>query len=182
MNAAPNNSFNRTRITSPFVENLSVSAACARRLIRALGCYYFWRVMMLSDDEIERRRPVWLAVSELWLDTELDENDLERIAAVMSLSGYSLDELRGIYLHEVAPVVYLNTLSMTGAWAGFDEGWLYNKIMREVRRAGPMRRFLHTLKKPLMTYATESLWRVLGEKVASTRRTQPNNGMQRTRE
>jgi hypothetical protein len=136
---------------------------------------------MLSDEEIERRRLIWLALSELWLDTELDENDLERIAAVMSRSRYSVDELRGIYLYEVAPVVYLNTLSITGEWAGFDEGWLYNKIAREVSRANLMRRFLHTLKKPLMTYATASLWRALAEKVASMRRTQPNNGMQRTR-
>ncbi|MGH9901020.1 MAG: DUF7079 family protein, partial [Pyrinomonadaceae bacterium] len=78
---------------------------------------------MLSGEEIERRRPVWLAVSDLWLDTELDEADLRRIAGVLADSGYAVEELTRIYLYEVAPVVYLNMFSVAGAWAGFDPQW-----------------------------------------------------------
>jgi len=33
--------------------------------------------MYLPDEtEIERRKPVWTALSDLWLDTELNESDL----------------------------------------------------------------------------------------------------------
>ena len=34
----------------------------------------------MIDEEIERRKPVWAALSDLWLDTELTEDDLQRIA------------------------------------------------------------------------------------------------------
>jgi len=36
-------------------------------------------------------------------------------------SGYSIDELRHIYLYEVAPAVFGNLLTAAGEWAGFDE-------------------------------------------------------------
>jgi hypothetical protein len=42
---------------------------------------------LIDDAEIERRKPVWAALSELWLDTELAEDDLRRIAGVMEASG-----------------------------------------------------------------------------------------------
>lgn len=49
---------------------------------------------MFDAAEIERRKPVWAALSKLWLDTELEEHDLQRIAGVMKRSGYSINELR----------------------------------------------------------------------------------------
>ena len=124
---------------------------------------------MLSNEEIKMREPIWLALSELWLDTELTEGDLNHIASVMAESKYSLGELRDIYLYEVAPVVYLNQMSVAGAWAGFDQRWLFGKIEEEVRRSGPARRFCHRIKKPLMTYATEEHWQALVEKVSKQR-------------
>jgi len=53
--------------------------------------------MIHDEAEIERRKPVWLVLSELWLDTELTEDDLQRIAGVMQSSGYSVPQLREIY-------------------------------------------------------------------------------------
>ena len=50
------------------------------------------------------------ALLDLWLDTELTDDDLQRIAGVMKSSGYSVDELRDISLFEVAPVVFPNLL------------------------------------------------------------------------
>ena len=129
----------------------------------------------MTNEEIELREPIWLALSELWLDTELTERDLDSIASVMAESKYSLRELRGIYLYEVAPVVYSNLLNVAGEWAGFNEEWLYGKIKEEMRRSSPARRFFHRLKKPLMTYATERHWRALAGKVCHRRRTQPDN-------
>ena len=43
------------------------------------------------------REDVWLALSELWLDTELDLPALRQIATRLSASGLSLDELQQIY-------------------------------------------------------------------------------------
>jgi hypothetical protein len=40
--------------------------------------------MIHNDPEIERRRPIWATLSELWLDTELTDGDLQRIAGIWS--------------------------------------------------------------------------------------------------
>jgi hypothetical protein len=74
---------------------------------------------------IAQRQPLWVALSELFLDTELTPADRERIAQVMTDSGLSLRELRTVYAREVAPVVSANLCTVAGVWRGFDEAWLY---------------------------------------------------------
>ena len=88
----------------------------------------------LSKDELARRKPVWLALSELWLDTELTEVDINHIATKMVESGYSLAELRVICDSEIAPVVYSNLRSPAGVWDGFDEHWLFEQIIAEMNK------------------------------------------------
>ncbi|MEM1001012.1 MAG: hypothetical protein AAGH46_00010 [Bacteroidota bacterium] len=82
----------------------------------------------MNSDEIERRKPVWLAISEFYLDTELETNDALRIRETFRNSGYSLSELKNIDFYEVKPIVGMNLWSNTGEWAGFDEHWLWNQI------------------------------------------------------
>ena len=115
---------------------------------------------MINEAEIERRQPVWAALSDLWLDTELTENDLQRIAGVMKKSGYSIDKLRDIYLFEVAPVVFLNLLTVAGEWAGFDEEWLFARAAKRAKKRNLILRAMVRLGigKWLMTYATEGHW------------------------
>lgn len=97
---------------------------------------------MLSNKEINIRKPVWSALSELWLDTELQESDLNRVAEIMFESGYSFEELREIYEKEVAPVVYMNLLSPAGEWAGFDNEWLHEKIISFLNSRSRLGEFL----------------------------------------
>lgn len=113
---------------------------------------------MLTQEEINRRKPVWVALSELWLDTELEPSDLERIAKCMKQSGFSVKELRHIYLDEVAPVLYPNLLSPAGEWMGFDEEWLCEAVVQSLGRAGMAQRLGRCLMRPAMTYATERHW------------------------
>lgn len=91
---------------------------------------------MMDSAEIERRKPEWTALSDLWLDTEITDDWLAHIARVMHESGYSMTELRHIYLYEVAPVVYVNTHVVTGEWVGFDEAWLHRRIVDSICRRG----------------------------------------------
>jgi hypothetical protein len=70
------------------------------------------------------REEVWLALSELWLDNQLDEPDHRRIAAVLQASELPLAELQAIYLVEVAPLLWLNHWGTAGVWSGFDPAWL----------------------------------------------------------
>jgi hypothetical protein len=116
---------------------------------------------MLNPSDIARRKPVWVALSDLWLDTELQEHDLRYMAQVMWKSGYSLAELRAIYLYEVAPVVYINLLSPTGEWARFDPEWLCAEAEKWARRHSRGRWFTLRLKRRVMVYATEHHWKRL---------------------
>lgn len=117
----------------------------------------------LPQSELERRKPLWTAFSEFWLDTELTEEDLTRIAQVAADSRYSVDELRDIYLYEVAPVVGANLLSVAGEWAGFDEEWLHKEARRRAEHRSLWLRFWISvgIGRVLMTHATERHWRTI---------------------
>jgi hypothetical protein len=90
--------------------------------------------MRAASFELERRRPVWEALSELYLDVELQSEDHQRIARVLSASGYSEFELEQILRREVGPLLFVNLLSVAGEWTGFDLGWLEASILRSERR------------------------------------------------
>ena len=57
--------------------------------------------MHAASLELERRRPVWAALSDLFLDTELEAADHQRIAHVLAASGYPESELERILCREV---------------------------------------------------------------------------------
>ena len=92
---------------------------------------------MWTDAVLERRRPVWLALSEFYLDTELDDADLLRIREVFVQSGYTPGEVRDIERKEVRPVVGVNALDVAGAWEGFDAQWLEQRILIVHAKGGP---------------------------------------------
>ena len=114
---------------------------------------------MLSEAEIAARRPVWVALSELWLDTELQDRDLSHIARVLHDSGYGREALEAILFDEVAPVVYRNLYSVAGEWAGFDEDWLCGEILGALRRRGWLGRWLLRCRRRMMTWPVREDWR-----------------------
>src|SRR5262249_52863850 len=83
------------------------------------------RILMLRSpqEELVRRRPVWEALSEFFLDTELNESQLRHIATVLRASGYAESELEEILICEIAPVLYSNLClwhTIAGVWDAFD--------------------------------------------------------------
>ncbi len=114
--------------------------------------------MILNPDDLARRKPVWIALSDLWLDTEIQGTDLHRIAEVLRASGYTTDELHGIYLYEVAPMVYHNLRNVAGEWTGFDPNVVCAEAEQYARKRTRLREFLMRLTKRPMTYATETHW------------------------
>ncbi|MDX5371857.1 MAG: hypothetical protein LPK18_05410 [Pseudomonadaceae bacterium] len=106
------------------------------------------------------REEVWLALSGLWLDNQPDEHDHRHIARVLLASGLAAEELRLIYLEEVAPLLWLNHWSVAGVWDAFDPLWLCQGCRRnQARRASRWYRgYCRLLRKP-MTYAAEPEWR-----------------------
>lgn len=88
--------------------------------------------MRFTKSELNLRRPVWLALSELYLDTH---PAWHRVAAQCARSPFDLTELRRILFDEVHPVVGSNLRSVAGVWDGFDEDRLVAAIM--ARQRGP---------------------------------------------
>jgi hypothetical protein len=94
---------------------------------------------------LESCRPVWLALSELFLDTELQEDALRRIARTLAASGHGLSELERVLWAEVAPVVGWNLLGVAGVWDGFDPVWLEDGILRRLRHNARQGRLFRSL-------------------------------------
>ena len=78
------------------------------------------------------RVAAWQALSELFLDTELDDADISAIARRLDATGFSVPELERIYEQEVAPVCWRNLRALPGgAWSGFEKKWLVEAIQRQ---------------------------------------------------
>jgi hypothetical protein len=95
----------------------------------------------LSAEEIERRRPVWQAMSDLFLDTEV-RWDVPFVARACAECGYDDATLERIFWAEVFPEAIGNLRSVIGEWCllELDEAAL-------IRRAGTSQksRFLRRL-------------------------------------
>ena len=78
--------------------------------------------------DLDERRPVWLALSDMFLDTDtaLFRDGNTRLLAA---SPYSVDELDAILREEVYPVCSFNLWQVAGEWAGFDPAWLEERIL-----------------------------------------------------
>jgi len=74
---------------------------------------------MLTPDEIARRLPEWVALSELFLDTEFDEIACRYVAERLRGSGFELHELEEILRDEVTPAFRQNLL-VAGEWSGWS--------------------------------------------------------------
>jgi hypothetical protein len=88
---------------------------------------------MIDKQDIEIRKPVWFALSEFYLDTELTNEDFDRIATIFQNSGLALKDIKEIDLFEVFTILQPNLLSITGAWTGFDEDWLLVECEKRYR-------------------------------------------------
>ncbi len=86
----------------------------------------------MSQGIIESRKPIWIALSEFYLDCGLENDDLERIALIFFKSNYTLDEIRLINTYEVKPVLFSNLQSAAGVWSAFDEEWLVATISSRI--------------------------------------------------
>lgn len=98
--------------------------------------------MTLAHLDIDNRRPVWKALSDLFLDTELEDSDLIRIARTLAESAYSLEEAETILYCEVYPVCIGNLLCVAGEWDGFDDDWLAKSILKHTARSWAFGNFL----------------------------------------
>lgn len=93
-------------------------------------------------DDLDTRIPVWAALSELYLDTDVTLC-YDSVARTLAASPYAHDELERILVDEVHPALYFNLLDVAGEWAGFDEAWLVERVQAVRRRPLWRRRLAH---------------------------------------
>lgn len=70
----------------------------------------------MTHEELERRRPVWAAMSELFLDTEVRWY-VPTVARHCAESKYDDEQLERIFWAEVFPEAIGNMLQVAGDWA-----------------------------------------------------------------
>jgi len=103
--------------------------------------------MKPSEAQLAERLPVWEALSEFFLDTQLQAADYERIAKVLAATKYSERQIEDILIEEVSPVCKLNMYSVAGEWIGFDSDWLKEKIGARFGRRSKFRRLFGWLHR-----------------------------------
>lgn len=107
----------------------------------------------------ESRLPAWQALSEFWLDTELQTFEIEHIAKVLAASPYSLEQIVEIHRYEVAPALWANAFSVAGVWSGFDTQWLMARCAANaLARDNYWHRVKVWLQGPVFRSNTQSYW------------------------
>lgn len=117
------------------------------------------------QDDLEQRRPVWDALSELFLDTQLSDADFTYLARVLAQSPYTDAQLAAIYQAEVEPVCESNVSMVPGYWSGFPDGWVEAAILS---RGLDATRVLADLRATSKSIAWG--WRGLQQRVLEQRR------------
>ena len=92
-----------------------------------------------ATDDLDTRIPVWIALSALYLDTDVRLFH-DSIARTLAASPYALDELQRILVDDVHPALHANLLQVAGEWAGFDDAWLVEHVQAVRRRPLWLRR------------------------------------------
>ncbi|TQV77807.1 DUF7079 family protein [Denitrobaculum tricleocarpae] len=88
---------------------------------------------MHNAEEITRRAPVWRALSDLFLDTELDETDFAGIAETIRAAGFTADQAEEILRFEVTPVFWGNMLAAAGEWEPWSQSQVCEMVCKRLR-------------------------------------------------
>ena len=88
--------------------------------------------MSVDAELLARRLPVWKALSELFLDTELDQSSYRYIASQIKASGFTTLEVEDMLWQEVFPALADNLRIVAGEWAGFSDDWLQERILNVI--------------------------------------------------
>jgi len=80
------------------------------------------------------REPIWIALSDFYVDNELMNTELDHIADTFRESPYSLQEIRAIDRYEVFPLLQQNLLSVAGVWTGFKPEWVVTECAKREKR------------------------------------------------
>jgi hypothetical protein len=84
---------------------------------------------MPATPDLEARRPVWVALSGMFLNADVSLTRESR-AAVLAASPYSVEELERILIDEVYPVCWASLNAAEGESRAFEPAWLERVILQ----------------------------------------------------
>lgn len=115
--------------------------------------------MSLTQKEIDKRIPLWTAISQLYVDNEISEYDLELIVKEILKFGCSFEEAEKIFRYEVAPVCWGNIFSWS-VWNGFDTEWLTTEIVKNIEKQKRKSLYRVFIRNPLAgSLMTKIVWK-----------------------
>jgi hypothetical protein len=125
----------------------------------------------LSAADLASRAPVWEALAEFWLDTELVDYQFDYIARIIAASPYSIEEVQAIHDYEVAPAVSANLACVAGEWAGFDQAWLEARCLACAARRGAFwYRLRIGMQRPFFRRFTKHYWEQITPRLQALQR------------
>lgn len=110
---------------------------------------------------VQKRQPIWIALSDFYLDTELQVHDFKHIAVIIKSSSYSLEDVKAIDKEEIFPVLYKNLLSVAGIWSGFEEKWLVEEITKNLQKRRGLKKLMLNIKYASLKWMCADYWKRL---------------------
>ena len=104
----------------------------------------------------EERTRLWAALSDAFVDNEVDYKAIAR-----QLAGFDLATIEVVFFEEVAPVCYSNLLApIPPIWTAFDTAWLTETIesTQEARRSSTFRRLRDQAFVAYLRYRLKDEW------------------------
>lgn len=81
------------------------------------------------------RVQVWVAFSDLFLDTDHTEKELDALAETIADSPFTIEELGHIIVREVGPTCLPNLWQFPGGeWGHFQPDWLIEKCLKRQKK------------------------------------------------
>lgn len=103
----------------------------------------------------EREKDACYMMSDIFLDNELSDWDLNSMARYLRGLNVPMTTLNYILRYDLFPLLYGNLLCLPGGvWMGFDRTWLLTSI-EERRGSGMIKRLVHQI-------CSSIAWAVMG--------------------
>ncbi|MFD2586031.1 hypothetical protein ACFSQJ_03770 [Croceitalea marina] len=116
---------------------------------------------MKGTIDIAKRKPIWIALSLFYLDTELQKSDYLDIAYYVLLSPYTVTEIKAINKNEVFPVLYHNLTNIAGEWGCFKERVLIDNIKSYLKRRNTIQKIRSNINYALFKGYLKEHWELL---------------------
>lgn len=81
-----------------------------------------------DEEEIKRRLPLWIALADLFLDTD-EMLQVPHVVRAIVEGGYDLDDAEAALRWEVRPAFYFNLLDIAGEWAAWHPDFVRERML-----------------------------------------------------